>query len=666
MRLSRLALIAFFCPVLAFAASTRDFHDRTHYSNEFGEWRHYRILLPRDYETSGKFYPVIYYFHGHSGRFMGEQYGNGQVFLPEMIDYVRDHDVIVVRWDGYVEENYSGLYGGSPYDIQMRGKLDFGPYFEELAAHIDSSYRTLADRQHRATCGLSMGGYMSLYISARYPHLIGSASAYNPAHEFSVGPVGAKVYYMHKDHVLNHGHTRVRLIRSSGDYISQYHEEMREVYSRTPEVDFEFRRDEFNRHYVTNLHETFDFHMQAFEDAGLTAYPKKFDYDNAFEKFSVWGYRVEVENKKKGFVCLRDVTRGHFRIYTREYFPDGPSVDGQKIRITTPDWYGNRKSYRIMDYSHANNKTSQYTLTSSADGRLTFEVDGVGHDISVGNGKEARAPVLLPPSSGETPVVRPDTSLNLPIRLLNTCDVVAREVTVSLSSEYPTVEISGGSVVIDSMLPGEVVDISGRFSQRFVSSEGFFQHCRLNLNLVYAGWHGSSCRLDADVLPTPLETPDSVEILDGRELDFSIFRQAGNQGGGSILKRTYTEGTGNGDGKADPGEELTVWICLPQGLDPHDKYSWHRTKVFTGSPYVTVTADIAEPKEREWTSATNHTCRIMISPDCPPGSRIELVLKSESYSFVWQPDYKFGRELLYQARQFHRKHLHRYSLTVGE
>ena len=111
---------------------------------------------------------------------------------------------------------------------------------------------------------------------------------------------------------------------------------------------------------------------------------------------------------------------------------------------------------------------------------------------------------------------------------------------------------------------------------------------------------------------------------------------------------------------------MTVWICLPQGLDPLDKYSWHRTKVFTENPYVTVTADIAEPKEREWTSATNHTGRIMISPDCPPGSRIELILKSESYSFVWQPDYKFGRELLYQARQFHRKHLNRYTLTVGE
>ncbi|MEA1996441.1 MAG: hypothetical protein U9N45_02340, partial [Gemmatimonadota bacterium] len=129
----------------ASATAVRDFYDRRLYSESFGEWRYYRILLPRDYETSGKRYPVIYYFHGHSGRFMGEQYGNGQVFLADMIDYVRKHDVIVVRWDGYVEKDYSGLYGGGPYDISSpEGRMDFGPFFEELTAHIDSTYRTLA------------------------------------------------------------------------------------------------------------------------------------------------------------------------------------------------------------------------------------------------------------------------------------------------------------------------------------------------------------------------------------------------------------------------------------------------------------------------------------------------------------------------------------------
>jgi poly(3-hydroxybutyrate) depolymerase len=42
--------------------------DQTHESQVSGETRHYRIFLPPDYETSGKRYPVIYWFHGWSER----------------------------------------------------------------------------------------------------------------------------------------------------------------------------------------------------------------------------------------------------------------------------------------------------------------------------------------------------------------------------------------------------------------------------------------------------------------------------------------------------------------------------------------------------------------------------------------------------------------------
>jgi enterochelin esterase-like enzyme len=62
-----------------------------------------------------------------------------------------------------------------------------------LVEHIDHAYRTLTDRRHRAISGLSMGGFMSLYLSARYPHLIGSASSFNPGPEFFTGERGRRV-----------------------------------------------------------------------------------------------------------------------------------------------------------------------------------------------------------------------------------------------------------------------------------------------------------------------------------------------------------------------------------------------------------------------------------------------------------------------------------------
>ena len=159
----------------------RPFLDQTHVSQVFGEPRNYRILLPPNYTSSGKSYPVIYFFHGHSDRYTLEHYDGGADFIPKMVDYVARHDVIVVLVDGYVAKDYTGFYGGTPWDIRFEGGThDFGPYFEELVAHIDSAYRTLSDRRHRATSGLSMGGFMSLWLSARLPDRIGSASAFNP------------------------------------------------------------------------------------------------------------------------------------------------------------------------------------------------------------------------------------------------------------------------------------------------------------------------------------------------------------------------------------------------------------------------------------------------------------------------------------------------------
>ena len=92
--------------------------------------------------------------------------------MPKIAAYVATHDVIVVSVDGYIARDYTGFYGGTPWDVMREGgDQDFGPYFQELVRHIDGSCRTFTDRRLRATSGLSMGGFMSLYLSARYPHL---------------------------------------------------------------------------------------------------------------------------------------------------------------------------------------------------------------------------------------------------------------------------------------------------------------------------------------------------------------------------------------------------------------------------------------------------------------------------------------------------------------
>lgn len=47
--------------------------------------------------------------------------------------------------------------------------------------YVESHYRTINDKAHRAIAGLSMGGFHSLYISANYPDLFGYVGLFSAA-----------------------------------------------------------------------------------------------------------------------------------------------------------------------------------------------------------------------------------------------------------------------------------------------------------------------------------------------------------------------------------------------------------------------------------------------------------------------------------------------------
>src|SRR5262245_57504200 len=353
--------------------SQRPFFDRTHSSKVFGENRNYRIFLPPDYASGKRAYPVIYYFHGHSDRYTLERYDNGADTVPKIAAFVAANPVIVVTVDGYVARDYTGFYGGFPWDVREEGgDYDFGIYFQELISHIDSTYRTLTSRRSRATSGLSMGGFMSLYLSARYPDLIGSASSFNPGPEFYVGEKGRRVLWRPKDHVNNHSRTMVRLIRASGDYISQYHEETRAAYARADDVVFEYRRDEYHRHWATSIAETFDFHMRAFANSTLDNMPEMGSHTNPYADFEVWNYRVRAEGREAGFTCLEDVNQSGLRVTTHKWAPDGPPLTERRVTITTAPLYRPSSSYLLIDHNLSTGITSKKEARSDPEGRITL------------------------------------------------------------------------------------------------------------------------------------------------------------------------------------------------------------------------------------------------------------------------------------------------------
>lgn len=646
--------------------AAQPFLNRTHPSEVFGQHRNYRVFLPPGYQDSNKRYPVIYYFHGHSDRYTLERYDGGEDTVPKIADFVSKNDVMVISVDGYVAEHYTGFYGGSPWDVRRDGgDFDFGLYFLELVEHVDRTYRTLTDRRHRATSGLSMGGFMSLYLSARLPEWIGSASSFNPGPEFFTGDKGRRVLWRPKDHVSNHSHTKVRLIRASGDYISQYHEETRDAYARAHDVDFEFRQDEHHRHWATSIGETFAFHRKAFDTPSLNNAPEVWHHANAYRSFEVWGWRVETGGEEPGYTYLESVRQGGMRIRTRRWAPDGPPVESRKITVTTAPLYKAGTTYSLIDHSLATGKTVNRDISADSEGRLTFTVDGTGHQVSfAGPGTGAQPPVLLLLSGKDRLRLEPNQTQRLPIRIHNPRGEGMEGVSLELSTEYPTVEILNDRFTITKIAPGSAVDVSANLPIKLTSGTGYFEPARLALKMTYDGWHTTTENIDFLVTPEQIPEPAEAAILDGRTMTFNVFRQSGNQGGGKSIERTVTEGEGNGNGRLEQGEEATIWVKIKQGLDPFDKNNWYRAKVYSKTKWVTEVEDIQELKQREWTGAQNRTSVIRLSKETPAGMTIPLLLDNESWTFHFTPDVRYGPEKLYQAFQLHKRHLHSYELKI--
>jgi S-formylglutathione hydrolase len=119
----------------------------------------YAVLLPADYATSGRRYPVLYLLHGYTGNHTSWLTYAG---LPP--DTATTHGLIVVMPEA-----------GNTFHVDGHGATDGRPHrwgemiVGDLVRHVDAAYRTRADRSGRAVAGLSMGGCGAVALALRHP-----------------------------------------------------------------------------------------------------------------------------------------------------------------------------------------------------------------------------------------------------------------------------------------------------------------------------------------------------------------------------------------------------------------------------------------------------------------------------------------------------------------
>lgn len=141
-----------------------------------GSWRHALVYLPPNYDLQTKMrYPVLYLQHGGGEDETGWiRQAHANFIFDNLIAAKSCKPMIVVMAYGYAKRvghdlpDLTGKPFGSPE--MLRAMQEMASAFEDdvtqaLIPFIDSTFRTLTDRDHRAMAGLSMGGMQTFQIT---------------------------------------------------------------------------------------------------------------------------------------------------------------------------------------------------------------------------------------------------------------------------------------------------------------------------------------------------------------------------------------------------------------------------------------------------------------------------------------------------------------------
>ena len=173
-----------------------------------GEERYF-VYLPPEYREAGRRYPVLYLLHGaggdksewvNYGLIQAADRGMSTGALPSMVIVLPQGDL--GYWVNHANDGPA-----------------WGDYLvNDVVRHIDSTYRTLPDRDHRAIGGLSMGGWGALHAAFARPDVFSVVGAHAPslrADEGSLAFLGTdRAFALRRSR--GDGHCRPRSRRSGG------------------------------------------------------------------------------------------------------------------------------------------------------------------------------------------------------------------------------------------------------------------------------------------------------------------------------------------------------------------------------------------------------------------------------------------------------------------
>ena len=146
-----------------------------YFSKTTGKWRRCFVYTPPHYQDEAKLkmrYPMLILQHGRGENETGwSKQGRMNFIMDNLINAGKAKPMIVVMDNGYAEYAQKPNQAvdpdkAAPYLRLPSGLEAFGSVvLRELIPMIDSAYRTIPDRDHRAMAGLSMGAMETMAIT---------------------------------------------------------------------------------------------------------------------------------------------------------------------------------------------------------------------------------------------------------------------------------------------------------------------------------------------------------------------------------------------------------------------------------------------------------------------------------------------------------------------
>jgi len=171
--LIRITVLFLFLTSLVYSQYTRGrvLEGRKIESKILGEDVRYTVYLPFDYETSERYYPVVYLLHGFGDNDMGWiQFGEANILCDKAIAENEIPPMILVM------PNAKRTWYLNNYD----GSVLYEDFFtKEFIPFIESKYRIRNEKRYRGIAGLSMGGYGALLYSLKYPEMFQACVAFS-------------------------------------------------------------------------------------------------------------------------------------------------------------------------------------------------------------------------------------------------------------------------------------------------------------------------------------------------------------------------------------------------------------------------------------------------------------------------------------------------------